>query len=392
MAGVSQKAEATQIGTCWKGRVSMSTQLERRIRNKVDSVPQALAALARMERQLDSAKTYEAILRIQREAKALNILLGDVREVKERSQLVLALANRRIAQEINKINKASGRPAKKRSKVGTNKPSGRAATGIPKVSRSRLAKLLKITKEELKAIIRKLHESGKDATENAILAVLKEREIKASRKAFEDRRDKGGTVADLTALAESGQKFKVIYADPPWTFEVYSGKGKQRSAERYYDTLTSDEIKALPVAQLADKDCALFLWGVCPDQPAALEVIRAWGFEYKTVGFVWVKTTATAAVVTLDDDGLHWGMGYWTRSNVEPVLLATRGNPQRINKDVHQVVIAPVGEHSEKPEEVRRRIERLLNGQYLELFARKPAPGWTTWGNELTSSVKEAAE
>ena len=99
---------------------------------------------------------------------------------------------------------------KKRSKVGTNKLSGRAATGIPKVSRSRLAKLLKITKEELKAIIRELHESGKDATENAILAVLKEREIKASRKAFEDRRDKGGTVADLTALAESGQKFKVI--------------------------------------------------------------------------------------------------------------------------------------------------------------------------------------
>jgi len=82
----------------------MSTQLERRIRNKVDSVPQALAALARMERQLDSAKTYEAILRIQREAKALNILLGDVRKVKEQSQLVLALANRRIAQEINKIN------------------------------------------------------------------------------------------------------------------------------------------------------------------------------------------------------------------------------------------------------------------------------------------------
>ena len=174
--------------------------------------------------------------------------------------------------------------------------------------------------------------------------------------------------------------------------QVYSGKGKQRSAERYYDTLTSDEIKALPVAQLADKDCPLFLWGVCPDQSAALEVIKAWGFEYKTVGFVWVKTTATAAVVTLDGDGLHWGMGYWTRSNVEPVLLATRGNPQRINKDVHQVVIAPVGEHSEKPEEVRRRIERLLNGQYLELFARKPAPGWTTWGNELTSSVKEAAE
>jgi N6-adenosine-specific RNA methylase IME4 len=77
------------------------------------------------------------------------------------------------------------------------------------------------------------------------------------------------------------------------------------------------------------------------------------------------------------------GMGYWTRSNAELCLLATRGRPMRWAMDVPQVIMSPVGEHSEKPEEARRRIERLVSGPYLELFARRAAPGWTTWGNEM---------
>ncbi|PWT79157.1 MAG: adenine methyltransferase, partial [Chloroflexi bacterium] len=159
-----------------------------------------------------------------------------------------------------------------------------------------------------------------------------------------------------------------------------------------------DLIKALPVADLADKDCALLLWAVWPELRGALEVIQAWGFEYKTVGFVWVKaikhtkvTVQEPKAITLDGDGLHWGMGYWTRANTEVCLLATKGNPQRMAMDVHQVVIASVAEHSAKPEEVRRRIERLLIGDYLELYARKEVPGWTTWGNEVETRV-EAAE
>jgi N6-adenosine-specific RNA methylase IME4 len=125
-----------------------------------------------------------------------------------------------------------------------------------------------------------------------------------------------------------------------------------------------------------------------PELPGALAVIKAWSFEFKTSGFVWVKQNKSRV-------GLFTGLGHWTRANVELCLFATRGNPQRINKDVHQVVMAPVGEHSAKPNEVRRRIVRLLNGPYLELFARKPVEGWTVWGNEvapLTDAVAEAAE
>jgi N6-adenosine-specific RNA methylase IME4 len=100
-----------------------------------------------------------------------------------------------------------------------------------------------------------------------------------------------------------------------------SGKGKQRSAERYYDTSSIEAIKALPVAPLAADDCALFMWAVMPELPGALEVIKAWGFEYKTAGFTWVKQNKSG-------EGLFTGMGYWTRSNAEICLFATRGSPQ----------------------------------------------------------------
>ena len=147
--------------------------------------------------------------------------------------------------------------------------------------------------------------------------------------------------------------------------------------DNHYETSGIDEIKALPVAALAAKDATLLLWGTWPQLPAVLEVIEAWGFTYKTVAFVWVKQNPSG-------DGLHTGMGYWTRANSEYCLLATKGSPKRIAPDVHQIVMAPLGEHSAKPEEVRRRIERLLDGPYLELYARKATDGWTCWGNEIS--------
>ena len=136
-----------------------------------------------------------------------------------------------------------------------------------------------------------------------------------------------------------------------------------------------EEIEALPIADLAADDCALFLWAVMPQIPEALRVIEAWGFEYKTCAFVWVKQTK-------DGERFATGMGYWTRANAEICLLATRGSPTRLNADVHQVVATPRGAHSAKPDEVAARIERLVGGPYLELFARQPREGWKVWGNQ----------
>jgi N6-adenosine-specific RNA methylase IME4 len=213
-------------------------------------------------------------------------------------------------------------------------------------------------------------------------ALVKQAKILQARAAYEAKADKGANVGDLVAMAEAGQKFPVIYADPPWEFKVYAGKGKQRSAERYYDTSSVEAIKALPVGKLAAKDCVLCMWAVSPELPGALEVIKAWGFEYKTIGFGWVKQNRGGK-------GLFTGMGYWTRANLECCLLAARGAPMRLAMDVHQVVTAPIGEHSAKPQEVRSRIQRLLAGPYLELFAREATPGWTSWGNELARLAAE---
>ena len=167
----------------------------------------------------------------------------------------------------------------------------------------------------------------------------------------------------------------VIYADPPWTFATYSHKGKGRSAEAHYDCMTLDTIKSLPVAEWAATDCTLFLWVTDPSLPQALGVINAWGSAYKTVAFTWVKTTK-------DGMGFPIGCGYWTRANPEQCLLATKGRPQRLSRSVRQLIIAPRREHSRKPDEVYERIEALVTGPYLELFARSQRAGWECCGIE----------
>ena len=134
----------------------------------------------------------------------------------------------------------------------------------------------------------------------------------------------------------------------------------------------------LPIADLAAPDCALFLWVTDPLLPRAIELIQAWGFEYKTVGFYWVKLNARPK----HGADFFTGLGYWTRANPEQCLLATRGKPMRRAKDVRRVVVESRREHSRKPECVRERIERLVSGPYLELFARETKPGWDCWGNQ----------
>jgi N6-adenosine-specific RNA methylase IME4 len=170
--------------------------------------------------------------------------------------------------------------------------------------------------------------------------------------------------------------YGTILVDPPWHWQARSPRGEGRSAARHYDVMSFTDLCALPVADLAARDCALFLWATDPLLPRAIELIEAWGFVYKTVGFVWVKTNAV-------DGGFFTGMGFWTRANAELCLLATRGRPQRLAKDVRRLVIAPRREHSRKPDQVRERIERLVPGPRVELFARSSAPCWDSWGDEV---------
>ena len=301
-----------------------------------------------------------------------------------------------IAREIEDEEKAA---AKKRQGTRTDLHPGKLPKGSEGRAGDKIAKATgkeRRTLEKAKAVVEAAEADPErfdgivaDMDESGnVDRAFKQVQIAKERADYERRADKGARIGDLLTMAEKGEKFSVIYADLLWAFEVYSGKGKQRSAERYYDTSSLEAIKALPVSQLAADGCALFLWGVCPELPGALAVIEAWGFEYKTFGFLWVKQNPGGK-------GLFTGMGYWTRANPEFCLLATRGSPRRLAMDVHQIIVAPVGEHSSKPGEARARIERLLAGPYLELFARGTAGGWTAWGrasNRNSNSQKTRLE
>lgn len=170
--------------------------------------------------------------------------------------------------------------------------------------------------------------------------------------------------------------FEIIYADPPWPFDNYSAKGESRNPSRHYDTMSINQIKALPVGDLASRDCALFLWVVDPLLDAGLDTLRAWGFRYTTVAFTWAKRTKL-------DTGWHMGTGYYTRGNPETCLLGMMGSIPRLDAGVRQLVVEPVREHSRKPDRIRNDIVRLFGDRpRVELFARQQHPGWACWGNQ----------
>lgn len=178
-------------------------------------------------------------------------------------------------------------------------------------------------------------------------------------------------------IYNTDKKYSIIYADPPWSFKTYSSKGKGRSAESHYATMSIDEICNLPISKIASNDCALFMWVTFPNLEYAFQVLKAWGFMYKTVAFVWVKQNKKS-------DSLFWGMGYWTRANAEICIIATKGKIKRISASVHQIVISHIEEHSKKPAVVRKKIIELVGDlPKIELFARQQIDGWDCWGNEI---------
>jgi len=187
------------------------------------------------------------------------------------------------------------------------------------------------------------------------------------------------------------KKYTLIYADPPWSYgdkgfgkRPTDGtvKGSFAPEAGRYETLSLKDIAALPVNHIAASDSALLLWATSPLLPEALHVISAWGFKFKTVAFCWSKITTTGKEVA--------NLGQWTMGNIELCLLATKGSPKRLVRNVRQLVTAERTEHSRKPDEVRTRIETIFGDvPRLEMFARGAVSGWDVWGNEAQSSNEE---
>ncbi len=169
------------------------------------------------------------------------------------------------------------------------------------------------------------------------------------------------------------KKYNIIYADPPWK---YTTKVK-------YPTIPIKDIQKFPIHQIADENCALFLWATYPILSECIETLRVWGFRYITVAFTWIKTNKNNGQPFV-------GMGNWTRANAEVCLFGLKGKLARKSKKVRQIVLSPLREHSRKPDEIRDSIVELLGDlPRVELFARQTVKGWDCWGNETEKFNQE---
>ena len=177
------------------------------------------------------------------------------------------------------------------------------------------------------------------------------------------------------------KKYNIIYADPPWSIQTTAQVPSGRPSSRPYVAMRMVDIFDLPVKEISADNCVLFLWATAPLLPEGLFTLKSWGFEFKSVAFTWVKRNKKS-------DTWFWGMGWWTRSNPEYVLLGTKGNPKRASAKVHSVSNARIMEHSKKPNEIRNKIVELCGDlPRIELFARERHDGWDAWGNEIESDI-----
>lgn len=178
--------------------------------------------------------------------------------------------------------------------------------------------------------------------------------------------------------------YAMILCDPPWSWVNYAGKGSapHRTEDAPYSVMTLDELKELPVGQLAKKDCVLIMWIIGSHLKQAIQLGESWGFEFKSDCLTWVK------IGKHDPSVRPITMGKWTRKQVEMALIFSKGKPKRIGKGVRQLIEAdeiiyePRREHSRKPDCQYERIEALVEGPFIELFARHHRDGWASWGNE----------
>jgi N6-adenosine-specific RNA methylase IME4 len=336
-------------------------------RKHVLTIPAAMKALAAMERELSWAKTYADIGKVIDASKALKLLFKDVDVVKAEAEDVILAASARIGEELQRVPKAAGRPAKNVTAPGKNKIARRDA--MPSgTSRARYQKLAE-AKPQLKTIAKKLRDQGKDATISAVVREITQGDKKERRAAREQDLAKR-----IVALPQ--KKYGVIFADPEWRFEPWSRlTGMDRAADNHYPTSCTEVIAARDVPSIAADDCVLFLCGTAPMLPHALLVMAAWGFDYRT-NFELHKDR----IIT----------GYWNRNRHEHLLVGVKGKipAPALGAQWDSVIETAVGQHSEKPVRVLEMIEAYFpNLPKIELNRRGPArPGWDAWGNEAEAA------
>jgi N6-adenosine-specific RNA methylase IME4 len=348
-----------------------------------------LAAYDRARVALAEATRVDEVLSIRDEIQHVKLyarqiqdkaLLEDaiVLQVRTEQRLGVLIA---AAKEAGQI--AEGRRRK-------NEPEGERVTlteiGVDRKLSARAQKAAALDDADFERVIENIREKvrgGGAILVDPIQAASKEADIADRRKQHAERTQSGGRVEDLHALAASGFKAGFIGMDPQWHFKTRSDAGEGRSAGIHYKTEEIEKIKNIPVGAIGAEHSVLGMWTVDWCLEAAFALMRHYGYEPVTKLYTWAKTNNAGELLAHEDSTWHLGMGYWSRANPEDCWLATRGKPKRLYADVRQLIVAPLMEHSRKPDEWLARSERLVDGPYIELNARRSRSGWLSWGDEL---------
>lgn len=238
-----------------------------------------------------------------------------------------------------------------------------AQVGLDKHLADRARKMAAIPAAKRESMIGEWRERLKDENHRVSTNLLREGE----------RAQRDEALAQAPVVWPSG-RYPVIYADPPWQYEHPPIGATNRSIENHYPTMTLDQICALDVGSIAADGCVLFLWATAPKMAECFDVIKSWGFIYRT-NMVWVKDKI--------------GMGYHVRNQHEILLIAKRGEiaPPEPSNRPSSVLHAPRTEHSAKPHDYYDLIDRMYPGlPKVELFARNPREGWAAWGNQANAA------
>lgn len=206
-----------------------------------------------------------------------------------------------------------------------------------------------------------------------VLNMIKQEQKEAKKDAIKTSIENYAKVqTGIVDIYHTNKKYNIIYADPPWRY----WEGGDKNQSKHYLTMPIEDICKIPVSNIADENCVLFLWVTYPILPDVFRVIESWGFDYSTCGFCWVKRNKQA-------DSPFFGCGAWTRANSELCLIATKGSVMRLDATISQVIESPIEEHSKKPDIVRELITKLVGElPRIELFSRQQVDGWDVWGNE----------
>ncbi|AVT76612.1 hypothetical protein RPPS3_25490 [Rhodopseudomonas palustris] len=332
----------------------------------------------------DRALLIEAQVTQVRAERRLGAMLAEAREA---GTLAVQSQGRRPAADVAAEESEEAPPPATLKEIGIDKKLAARAAAAAQLADDAFEELLQATREKFA--------SGKAIIVDPIKSAEKTADIQRRRDNHAARTVSGGRVEDLHQLVREGRKFGFIGMDPQWQYATWSDAGAGRSAGMHYKTEDLDAIAQMPVGELLADGGALGMWVVDWALDQAAELIRRFGLTYITVLFTWVKTTARAneIIAKLLADGVsidiadnrlwHFGQGHWSRANPEMCWLATKGKPKRLHADVRQLIVAPIMEHSRKPDEWLARAERLFEGPYLELNARRLRPGWVSWGDEL---------